>query len=570
MYSLYNWACILGGLKMPFDGITTKAVVTELKNNLIGGKINKIFQPTKNEILLSIYNSANYVLDISADPNYCRINLTTHTKPNPQNAYNFCMLLRKYLIGGKIVDISNYDLERTIRIDFECYNELNDLVTRRLYIQIMSRQSNIVLTNENNIIIDCIKHSDNFLPAHPFEYAKNNKKSFLELSNFDDFNAIISNKNSDLVNILCNNFIGFSKHFISYTLSAQNVDFQNYTNDDLRKVYDYINLLISGFGTNTIYVENFQNDYVINLKNNDKSINLLIDDYYFQKEQFSNFTQMQSNLLNIVSNHLKKAQKKLENINIKLEECENMDQYRIYGELLTANLYQINSQQNLDKICVENYYDNNNIVAIPLDNKINVHKNIDKFFKKYNKLKNTLSIVSIQKKETENEINYLESIIFSLENASTISDIQDINSEISQLNSFKKAFQNTKNKSKKPKDSKIIIQSISFNGFEIYIGKNNIQNDYLSLKFANKNDIWFHTQQIHGCHVILRNSNNLSINDIPESVLLECGKIAKENSKGKLSSNVLVDYCLAKFVKKPNGAKPGFVIYTNYKTLNIK
>lgn len=180
---------------MAFDGITTKAVVTELQNTLIGGKINKIFQATKNEITLSIYNRANYILLLSANPDNCRIHLTKHTKPNPQNAPNFCMLLRKYLMGAKIIDISSYDLERTVQIKFETFNELNDLVIRKLFIQIMSRQSNIFLTNENNIIIDCLKHSENCMPAHPFEFAKISKKSFLELQSKKDFIESVAGKN---------------------------------------------------------------------------------------------------------------------------------------------------------------------------------------------------------------------------------------------------------------------------------------------------------------------------------------------------------------------------------------
>ena len=198
---------------MAFDGITTKAVISELQQQLMGGKVNKVFQPTKNEIVLSIYNKANYALLLSANPDYCRLHLTTHTKPNPQNALNFCMLLRKYLIGGKIVEISNYDLERTVQIKLECYNELNDLVVRKLFIQIMSRQSNIILTNENNIIIDSLKHTEECLPANPFEYVKISKKSFLELESKEQFIELVENQN--LLNCLPNLFIGFSKSFVN-------------------------------------------------------------------------------------------------------------------------------------------------------------------------------------------------------------------------------------------------------------------------------------------------------------------------------------------------------------------
>ena len=177
---------------MAFDGIITKAVIAELKPNLIGAKVNKVYEPTKNDIVLELYNNGNnYSLNLCINPESCRILLTTYSKPNPKTAPNFCMLLRKYLVGGRIIDISNMDLERTVELKFETYNELNDLVHRKLFIEIMSRQSNIILTNENNIIIDTLKHVDNssreLLPAHPFEFTKITKKSFVKLSNFNSF-----------------------------------------------------------------------------------------------------------------------------------------------------------------------------------------------------------------------------------------------------------------------------------------------------------------------------------------------------------------------------------------------
>ena len=209
---------------MAFDGFITKSVVTELKNCIIGAKVNKVFEPTKNEIILSLYNNGkNYLLNLCANPEFCRICLTNHTKTNPQNAYNYCMLLRKYLIGGKILNISNYDLERTVEIQFECYNDLNDLVIRKLFIEIMSRQSNIILTNQNNIIIDTLKHFDNnvreLLPAHEYTFTPINKTSFINLGNFDNFLSIIKNSSeTSLSKILMNSFIGFSKPFIKETL----------------------------------------------------------------------------------------------------------------------------------------------------------------------------------------------------------------------------------------------------------------------------------------------------------------------------------------------------------------
>lgn len=246
-----------------------------------------------------------------------------------------------------------------------------------------------------------------------------------------------------------------------------------------------------------------------------------------------------------------------------------MDTYKIYGEILTANLYKINAHENLSQITLENYYDNNSPITIPLDNKINLQKNIEKYFKKYNKLKNAFTIVTEQKKETEKELDYIESIVFSLENAKSIEDIVDVYSEISENIVTKKEIlkKQKNNTSSKKKAKEIALQSILINDFTVYIGKNNVQNDYLSLKFAGKNDIWFHTQKIHGSHVLLRNPEN---REIPEDVLRACATLAKENSKGKHSSNVPVDYCLAKYVKKSPGAKPGLVIYTHYKTIFVK
>lgn len=471
-------------------------------------------------------------------------------------------------MGAKIVDISTYDLERTVQIKLECYNELNDLVIRKLFIQIMSRQSNILLTNENNIIINSLKHFENALPAHPFEFTKISKKSFLALENANDFANLLLNQ--DLSTALPNTFIGFSKTFVHSILEELSIDPKNASKQDLEKIYDYTNTLLSNLGTKNITLKTTENDYSIFLKNATNSINSALDEFYYEKEQKSAFFSSRNNLLRIVSSHLKKVYKKLENINEKLQECDSMDLYQKYGELLTANLYQINPHENLAEITVKDYYNNDSPITIPLDQKINLHKNIEKYFKKYNKLKNALLIVTEQKKEAENELDYIESIVFSLENAKCIEDIVDIYSEIAEnIVTKKEILKNQKNKisKKKPKEKEISLQNVNIEGFTVYIGKNNVQNDYLSLKFAGKNDIWFHTQKIHGSHILLQNPEN---SDIPESVLLACATLAKENSKAKNSSNVPVDYCLAKFVKKSPGAKPGLVIYTHYKTMFVK
>lgn len=559
---------------MSFDGIITKSIVTELNCVLIGAKVNKVFEPNRNEILINLYNNGkNFNLNISTNPDFCRISLTKYQKPNPTAALNFCMLLRKYLIGGKIKSISTFDLERTVQIIFECYNELNDLVERRLYIEIMSRQSNVVLTNENNIIIDSLKHFEKSLPAHIFECAKISKKSFINLNNFNDFLKIFESiENQDIVNVLTTNFIGFSKSSIFSYLNILSIDNKNYSLSDLEKLYNYLKELINNINLGKIELAQINNDFYITSNSNKLSfenldINYIIDKIYHLKEEEYSFKSTKNNLLKIILSTSKKLSKKLENINKKLDECKNMETYRLYGELLTSNLYRINTNLNLDKIEIENYYANNTLVSIPLDKTFSVQKNIEKFFKKYNKLKNTLEIVGLQKQEAVQEINYIESIVYSIENAKNFNDLNDIYIEISQNFTTKQSNNNVNTKIKKSSNTPS-LEYINVNGYTIYYGKNNIQNSYLTLKFASKNDIWFHVQKSHGSHVVLKVNNIDEI--IPENILFECAKIAKEHSKASTSLNVPVDYCKIKFIKKAQGAKPGMVHYTNFKTIIVK
>ena len=259
---------------------------------------------------------------------------------------------------------------------------------------------------------------------------------------------------------------------------------------------------------------------------------------------------------------MKKYNRKLLSINEKLKECKNMDLYKLYGELITSNLYKL-PKYNVSKIEIENYYDENKLITIPLDESISIQKNMEKYFKKYNKLKTALEISTKQKQITEAELEYIESIVYSLENCSNIDEVNEIYDEVSSSNLFSDSFK----KNNKPKKKLELSTPDEFNidGYTVLVGKNNKQNDYLSLKLAKENDLWFHTKDIRGSHVILRtNGKNVS-----DDLIIKCAKLAANHSKAKNSSNVPVDYCLAKYVKKPSGAKPGMVIYTNYKTMNV-
>ncbi len=548
---------------MAFDGIVTKCIVSELNKSIINSKVNKIFEPTKNDIMLGLYNSGlNYCLHICISPSTCRLNLTTHSKPNPITAPNFCMLLRKHLIGSKIISISSFDLDRIVEIDFECYNELNDKIIKKLYIEIMGSCSNIILTNNDNVIIDAIRHiSSNreIMPARFYELPTKSKNSILEINSFDKFNSIISSisVNEPLDKKISDSFNGLCRPFIQYVLSKNN--------NDLKLSFDFIKRIIANIENNSLSCVKTDNDYVIDFSddNNNLRINFFIDDYYYLKDTDNAFKGFRNDILKIVLSHLKKCTKKLDNINNKLNECKKQDEYKLFGELITSNLYKL--KDNTDSVTLENYYNNNVPITITMDKSISPNKNAEKYFKKYNKLKSTLEIVSIQKKETEKELNYIESIVYSIENAKTINDLEDIFDEISDNLISSKSAKNTTKKNNKKNTTKDNLLKFEINGFTVLVGKNNKQNDELTLKIASKEDYWFHTQSIHGSHVILKTDGK----DVDNNTIFECAKIAAKYSKAKMSSNVPVDYCLVKFVKKPGSAKPGMVVYTNYKTLYV-
>lgn len=586
---------------MAFDGIVTKQVVLELKGTLVGGKVNKVFEPNKNEIILGIYcNGKNYALNISISSNNYRMNLTTNAKPNPLNAPNFCMLLRKHLVGARITDIYSNCLERIVFINFEAYNELNDLVNKKLVIELMGKHSNVILLNDKNIIIDSLRHLDSFsnscrdiLPAHEYVNPPADKLDICKIG-LDEFTHLM--KNDKLSNILPSSFSGISKTFILNTLDVLKISDDDYSSKDIIKLYEYIKNIIDSLGNDeTLTVSINDKDYMVVLKSyvkkwlcrsdeqcsplqfklpfsmqqNILQTNFFLDDFYSKKENDEVTINYKNNLLKLVLSALKKITKKVNNINVKLKECENMDTYRIYGELITSNLYRINNNINVDYIEIENYYDNNNLIKIPLDKSISPSYNAKKYFKKYNKLKNTLEIVSKQKADATKELDYLESIIYELEGATSTSELEEIDIEISENVLFKNSQKNSNVKKNKVNKRKAHdeYEPITYNvdGFTLYVGKNNKQNDYITTKLGKNEDLWFHTKDIRGSHCLLKcNGEN-----VQEHTIIACAEIAAFHSKAKLSSNIPVDYCFIKNVKKPSGSKPGMVVYTNNKTLYV-
>ena len=580
---------------MAFDGIVTKAVVSELNTCLIHGKINKIFEPNKNEILLGIYSGGkNYCLNISIDSINYRINLTTNSKPNPQNVLNFCMVLRKHLTGGTIKRIYSTGLERIVFIDVDVYNELNDLITKTLVVELMGKHSNVILLNSEHTVIDSLRHLNKFdnstrdiFPGSKYLNIESDKKDFLAVKTFDEFYRDIATYNENLPLVLSKIYNGFGKKNISYLLETLNIPTAVSTND-LKKVYSYLKDLFASMPDNVVLKEyaTVKKDYfAYNAINDGLSANFFLDDFYTSKEQTEQFKQYRDTVLKLVLNHVGKIKERISTIDSKIADCTNAEKYRLYGELITSNLYRIPDYPQAE-VTLENYYDNNNLITIPLDEKFSPSKNAKNFFKKYRKLQNTIAIVEKQKELAEAELSYLDSIVYELEEVSTIEDIDNIYSEIcdnlifgKNANTVNNHVYNSHDKITNPKNSKSVKQSRSSNmpekrdidGYTVYIGKNNKQNDYLTCRLAQNSDIWFHTKDIHGSHVVLKtDSNSQSIdksNTVPDAVLYKCASIAAYYSKARMSQNVPVDYTLIKYVKKPNGANPGMVIYTNNKTI---
>lgn len=563
---------------MAFDGFTLKAVIQELNSCLMNGKITKIYQPLPEEIILGIYcNGTNYALSLNVSILYS-LHLTTTSKPNPLSAPNFCMLLRKHLIGFKVKTISMPGLERIAILELEGYNELNDLVTYKLIVELMGKHSNIILVNQENNIIDSLKHFTifsgslrNIIPNAPYEFPELNK---LDISSSDiNFEEIQS---TSLLDCFSNYFPGTSKGLLNYSISQLGLS-EEFNFENFKHLLTYLQDLLVKIQNQQVDCTYFEKDYILTPTFETTTalkVNFFLDDYYSQKEQEEEFTQYRNSLLTFIAKKLKKISKKSDEVNKKILECSKMNDYQLYGELLTNNLYRL-SENHADYITLENYYNQNEPIEIPLDVALSPADNAKKYFKKYHKLKNTISIVTVQKEELEKEIDYLESIVYELQLAKNVTELDRIYQEMEDNNLFSrrtpvkqgaKAFQVKNKPTRKLADKKQSdFLSYQIDGFTVLVGKNNQENDYLTLKVAKENDIWFHVKDIQGSHVILV----VNQKEPSQETINQVAAIAAQYSKAKQSSNVPVDYTLAKYVKKPSKAKPGMVIYTNYQTVNV-
>ncbi len=547
---------------MAFDGLVLKAVTKEL-TCLIGGKIQKIYEPDENEVLLSIYcNGLQYALSINISSNLYSVYLTTNKKVNPLIAPNFCMLLRKHLINYRINNIKTLGLERILIIELNGKDENNNIITKKLVVELMGKYSNILLLNSNDIIIDSFKHfsinngsNRDIMPKFKYFLPTSDK---IDIINFKNFKNIP--KDSNLVDFFSSHFTGISKSSVKQIITESGVPacIENYSliANSLLKLIDNIE------SSHVKCIDFEKKDYVLTSCNDKESlqVNMYLDDFYKNKQEKEQFLTYRNTMLNFIMAKLKKISKKLSTIDERLKECSQMETYKLYGELITNYLYQI-PKQRLSHIELLNYYDNK-MINIPLDVSILPVENAKKYFKKYSKLKNASTIVKEQKSKLEKEINYLESIVYEIEISTCIEDIDLIYEEI------KSSFSNNKKQKLKVKENTSVSTPISYSidGFKVLIGRNNKQNDELTFKIANSNDIWFHVKDFHGSHVILFTNG-----EIPsQETINKCATLAAYYSKAMNSSNVPVDYTFVKNVKKYKNAKPGMVIYISQETVNVQ
>lgn len=556
---------------MAFDGFVLNAVVSEL-NCLVGGKIQKVYEPNSNEILLSIYaNGLQYALAMNVSSNFYSIYLTTTKKENPLVAPNFCMLLRKYLINFKIAKITTMGLERIVIIELTGNDENHTPVTRKLIVELMGKHSNILLLSEENKIIDSLKHfsiqtgaNRDISPRYTYIFPTSTK---IDIHDYSTLENSLSEETT-LSNFFTNHFIGVSKTLVKHAilhLKIQDV----LTLENFHLLATYLLNLLDSIHQNQISCILFENDYTLAKCNKQENlqVNFFLDDYYYQKMQEEQFLSYRNQLLNFILAKLKKIAKKLTTIDDKLKECDHLEDYQLYGELITSYLYQI-SDKHISHITLANYYNNNEPITIPLDITLSPSDNAKKYFKKYHKLKNTFVVVQEQKVELEKEINYLESIVYEVQAAETTNELDGIYEEIQDAFSLSQKTVNKKQLKKKSKKNNKLSEPMPYQiqGFKVLVGKNNKQNDELTFKLANKEDLWFHVKDLHGSHVVL-----ITDGKVPsQEIINQCASLAAFYSKGAQSSNIPVDYTLVKYVKKPSKAKPGMVIYTNQKTVNVQ
>ena len=566
---------------MAFDGITIANIVKELNDTIVGGKINKIAQPEADELLLTIKNNrTQYRLLISASASLPLIYFTEKNKPSPLTAPNFCMLLRKHIGSGKITAVTQPGLERVIELKIEHLNELGDLCHKTLVVEIMGKHSNIIFLNEERMILDSIKHVSlnmssvrEVLPGRDYFIPQTQEKQNPLTITEEEFYQTVCEKPMPVAKAIYTSLTGLSPAAAEEICSRSSIDGSEPTaslseearvhlyHTFARMMEDVTN---GDFSPNIVYNEEGEPvEYAAFLLckydgftiKKFQTISEVLELYYAQKNQITRIRQKSADLRRIVQTALDRNRKKFDLQSKQMRDTTKMDKYKVYGELI--NTYGYNLEEGCKSFQALNYYTNEEI-TIPLDATMTPQENAKKYFERYNKLKRTAQALEEQIADTESEILHLESIQAALDIARQENDLSQIKDELTEYGYIKK---HTSNNKKKMQSKSKPLHYISSDGYHIYVGKNNYQNEELTFKFATGNDWWFHAKKMAGSHVIVKSNNE----ELPDRTFEEAGRLAGYYSSGRTAPKVEIDYIQKKHVKKPGGAKPGFVVYyTNY------
>lgn len=563
---------------MAFDGITVAALVQELRGTLLDGRINKIAQPEADELLLTVKTPKGQKrLYISASASLPLIYLTGENKPSPLTAPNFCMLLRKHINNGRITDISQPKLERIIHFDIEHLDELGDLCKKTLIVEIMGKHSNIIFCDEKGTVIDSIKHVSaqmssvrEVLPGRKYFIPDTmEKQDPLHISK-EEFLQTLFEKPVPLGKALYTSFTGISPvaaEEICYLSGIESgITSKDLPPDTCTHLYNqftiYFDQVKEGAFTPVIYYNGNEpaefsclplTHYDNLAKKEFPSVSLVLHTYYALKNTITRIRQKSQDLRRVVQTALERNRKKYDLQNRQLKDTLKRDQFKVYGELIHTYGYHL--EEGAKELEALNYY-TNETVKIPLDPTMTPQENAQRYFNKYNKQKRTFEALTDLIKETEDEITYLESISNSLDIARSEDDLIQIKEELTASGYIRRKF--TK---KKVKIKSRPLHYISSDGYHMYVGKNNLQNDELTFDFAGGNDWWFHAKGAPGSHVIVKTNGD----ELPDRTFEEAGRLAAYYSKNRGNDKVEIDYVEKKHVKKPSGAKPGFVVYyTNY------
>ena len=563
---------------MAFDGIVISNLTYELNTNLVGGRISKISMPEDNELIFTIKNNAKtYRLLVSASASLPLVYLTDVNKPAPKVAPAFLMLLRKYIGTAKINNIFQMGLERILCFELEHLNELGDLSHKRMYIEIMGKHSNIIFTDENNKIIDSIKRiSANMsslrevLPGREYFLPEELKKKDLLNTKLEEFIEILKSKEYPLSKSIYMNFAGISPLIAEEIILRASLPSQAPSTSLSELEYTHLfhtihNLLedinTHNFTPNIIYKGEEAIEFSsINLysyegkeykRESFDSVSKMLYDFYSSREAFVLNRQKSSDLRRIVNTALERASKKYDLQEKQLQDADKKDIYRVYGDLLNTYGYSLKGGES--SFTTENFYDDNKEITIPLDKNKSAKENAKKYYDKYAKLSRTTKALSEEILKTKNDIEHLQSIQTALEVSSDDESLSQIRQELVDFGYIKKH-----SSAKKQKIASHPYHYISSDGYDIYVGKNNYQNEELTFKVATGNDWWFHAKGIPGSHVILKSNNE---EELPDRAYEEAAALAAFYSKAKDADKVEVDYIQKKNIKKVAGAAPGFVIY---------